>query len=296
MSSPASRPIGVYDSGVGGLSVLREIRAQLPGEPLVYVADTAHVPYGEKSADEVAARALAVAGYFAARGARAMAVPCNTATAAAVALLRERHPGMPIVGIEPAVKPAAALTRSGTIGVLATTGTLASARFRALVEREAPAARILLQPCPDWVLAVEAGVVSGPEAAALVAPAVRALLEQGADVLVLGCTHFPFLREAIAACAGPQVPVLETGAAVARQLRRRLAERDAAVARDGEAAVGPATACGGEAARAAGPGPGDCGLGDCQFLASGDPAGFARIAGGLLGAPVRAGRLPREYC
>lgn len=274
-----SRPIGIYDSGVGGLSVLRAIQAELPGEALIYVADSAHVPYGEKSRHAVAARALAIADYFVSRQAKAIAVPCNTATAAAIAILRERHPALPIVGIEPAVKPAAQLTRSGVIGVLATTGTLASARFQALVQREAPAARILLQPCPQWVLAVESGIVSGPQADAVVAPPVHALQAQGADVLVLGCTHFPFLRAAVSACAGPQVLVLETGQAVARQLRRRLLECGLR-----------AEACG------SGPDGKPAGAADCEFLSSGNPARFARIAAMLLGTPVKAARLPRQYC
>lgn len=262
-------PIGVYDSGIGGLSVLRAIRAQLPRERLVYVADTAYVPYGEKSRHAVIARAYAIAAYFLSRRAKAIAVPCNTATAAAINLLRERYPRLPIIGIEPAVKPAAGLTRSGVIGVLATTGTLNSPRFRALTQREAPQATVLMRPCPEWVLAAERGVVGGPEAQALVAPPVRELLDQGADVLVLGCTHFPFLRDAIATCAGQQVPVLETGPAVARQLERQLrANRLLATSGDG----------------------------GCEFLASGDPQALARVAGQLLGVPVEATALPPAYC
>lgn len=268
-SCDSTRPIGLYDSGVGGLSVLQAVRSHSPHESLIYVADTAHVPYGEKSRHAVVARALTITEYFVSRGAKAIAIPCNTATAAAVATLRERHPELPIVGIEPAVKPAAQLTRSGIIGVLATTGTLNSARFRALTQREAPAARILHQPCPEWVLAVEQGMTEGPAARALVAPQVETLLAQGADVLVLGCTHFPFLRAAIADIAGPGIPILETGAAVARQLGRQLAARGLARSQ---------------------------GDGGCEFLASAEPAGLARIASQLLRMPVTAGPLPAAYC
>lgn len=268
-TAPAQRPIGIYDSGVGGLSVLRDIRARLPADTLVYVADAAHVPYGEKSRHAVIARAIALADYFVAQGVKAIAVPCNTATAAAIGVLRERHPDLPIVGIEPAVKPAARLTRSQVIGVMATTGTLASPRFRALVQREAPHARIVLQPCPSWVLAVEEGVVSGPEAEALVAPAVRTVLAAGADVLVLGCTHFPFLRDAIAAQAGPDVPILETGEAVARQLQRVLQER-------GLDRQAPA-------------------VGATRFVTSGDADALARVASRLLAEAVRAETLPAAY-
>lgn len=218
-------PIGVYDSGVGGLSVLRAIRDALPREPLLYVADSAHVPYGEKTQDFVERRACAIADYFVSRHARAMVVACNTATAAAIAMLRRRHPGLLIIGVEPAIKPAAHLTHSGVVGVFATTGTLASPKFAALAQREAPEVRILVRPCPEWVRLVEQGVVSGPAAQAAVREPVAELRQAGADVLVLGCTHFPFLREAIQAAAGSGVPLLETGAPVARRLRHQLQER-----------------------------------------------------------------------
>lgn len=308
-----SRPVGIYDSGVGGLSVLRAIQAEMPQERLVYVADSAHVPYGEKSRHAVAARALAIAGYFVSRHAKAIAVPCNTATAAAISVMREHHPDLPIIGIEPAVKPAAQLTRSGVIGVLATTGTLASARFKALAQREAPGARIVLRPCPEWVLAVENGIVSGPDAHAVVAPPVRALQAEGADVLVLGCTHFPFLRAAVSACAGPDVPVLETGHAVARQLRRRLLEcgllsGGAGRADDGLDGIGRRgeTEASREGEEAGSVGAGEAGeiaaagrlneAAGCEFFTSGDPARFARIAGMLLGARIQAAPLPPRYC
>lgn len=270
MTDPAedTRPIGVYDSGVGGLSVLRAIRQHSPRESLIYVADSAYVPYGEKSRHAVTDRALAIAEYFLERNAKAIAIPCNTATAAAIATLRERYPRLPIVGIEPAVKPAARLTRSGIIGVLATTGTLNSAKFRALAQREAPDITILHRPCPEWVLAVEQGIVEGSQARAVVEPPVRELLLQGADVLVLGCTHFPFLADAIMQCAGDAVPILETGPAVARQLQRQLE------------AYG--------LARRTGPG-------GWEFLTSGDPHTLEKLAGRLLQTPVTAERLPARY-
>lgn len=218
-------PIGIYDSGVGGLSVLRAICDALPHESLLYVADSAHVPYGEKTQEYVEQRASMLADYFVSRQAKAMVVACNTATAAAIAQLRQRHPGLVIIGVEPAIKPAAHLTSTGVVGVFATTGTLASPKFASLVQREAPEVRILFKPCPEWVRLVEQGVLGGPEAEAAVRAPVAELREAGADVLVLGCTHFPFLREAIQAAAGPGVPLLETGAPVARRLRHQLQER-----------------------------------------------------------------------
>lgn len=220
-----SRPIGVFDSGVGGLSVLRHIRMALPGEDLVYVADSAHAPYGDKPARFIEARAVAIAGFLVAQNAKALVVACNTATSAAIATLRERF-DLPIIGMEPAVKPAAEATRSGVIGVLATGGTLESARFAELVKRFGSQARVVVQPCPGLVEQVESGDLSGPATRALLTGFVAPLLGQGADTLVLGCTHYPFLQPLLRELAGEEVALIETGAAVARQLARRLAEAD----------------------------------------------------------------------
>jgi glutamate racemase len=221
-SPTSSNPIGVYDSGVGGLSVLSAIRELLPHENLIYVADSGHMPYGQKSQAFVTERALAVTEYFLSKHAKAIAIPCNTATAAAIRVLRERYPQIPFVGIEPAIKPAARMTKSGVIGVLATTGTLVSQTFSELVRREAPNAEVLLKPCPGWVDLVESGKVAGSEVERLVAEPLSELLEKHADVLVLGCTHFPFLLDAIRNFVGGDLPVLETGKPFARQLHFQL--------------------------------------------------------------------------
>jgi len=218
-------PIGVFDSGVGGLSVLRRIRAALPDEDLLYVADSAHAPYGMKSAAFIEARALAVAEFLVAQNAKALVVACNTATSAAIIALRERF-DMPIIGMEPAVKPAIEATRSGVIGVLATSGTLESARFAELVQRFGSQARVVVQPCPGLVEQVESGDLSGPATRALLSGFVTPLLAQGVDTLVLGCTHYPFLQPLLRELAGDEVALIETGAAVARQLARRLVETD----------------------------------------------------------------------
>lgn len=223
--SPAARPIGVFDSGVGGLSVLRHIRTALPAEDLLYVADSAHAPYGVKSPQFIEARALAIAEFLVARDAKALVVACNTATAAAIVRLRERFE-LPIVGMEPAVKPAAEATRSGVIGVLATSGTLESEKFADLVERFGSRARVIVQPCPGLVEQIEAGDLAGPLTRGLLEDFVAPLLAQGADTLVLGCTHYPFLTPLLRELAGPEVELIESGAAVARQLVRRLAEAD----------------------------------------------------------------------
>ena len=232
----ATAPIGVFDSGLGGISVLAEIRRLLPRENLVYVADSAHVPYGGHPPAFVVARAMTLSSFLIEQGAKAIVVACNTATAAAVPALRERL-GVPIVGMEPAVKPAAAATRRGVIGVLATVGTLRSARFAALLERFGDGLTVVTEPCPGLVERVERGALDDPATRALVRRHLGPLLAAGADVVILGCTHYPFLRAVIEEEAGPGVTVIETGAAVARQLERRLEELGLHATRDGAGAT-----------------------------------------------------------
>jgi len=219
------RPVGVFDSGVGGLTVLAHIRAALPGADLLYVADSGYAPYGDKSAEFIAARARIIADFLVAQDAAALVVACNTATAAAIAELRARF-AVPIVGMEPAVKPAAEATKSGVIGVLATSGTLESGKFAELARRFGSQARVIVQPCPGLVERIEAGDLAGPETRALLERFVAPLLAQGADTLVLGCTHYPFLAPLLRELAGEAVRLIDTGEAVARQLARRLAETD----------------------------------------------------------------------
>ncbi|WP_308723942.1 glutamate racemase [Metapseudomonas otitidis] len=231
---PDRAPIGVFDSGVGGLSVLREIRALLPAESLLYVADSGHVPYGEKSPDFIRERSQRIADFLLGKGAKALVLACNTATAAAVADLRARHPHLPIVGMEPAVKPAARATRSGVVGVLATTGTLRSAKFAALLDRFAGDVKVVTQPCPGLVERIEAGDLAGPATRELLQGYVQPLLEAGCDTLILGCTHYPFLRPLLRELVPESVSLVDTGAAVARQLQRLLQAGNALA--EGEAA------------------------------------------------------------
>jgi glutamate racemase len=217
----ADRPIGIFDSGVGGLSVLREVRRELPSEDLLYVADSAYAPYGERDAAFIGRRAAVVVEFLEREGSKAVVVACNTATGMAVEALRTQFP-LPIVAIEPAVKPAVSLTHSGVVGVLATTQTLSSPKFSRLLSSHGTAARVLVQACPGLVDQVEAGELSGPRTYSLVRQYVTPLLEAGADVLVLGCTHYPFLTAVVANVAGPGVTILDPAVAVARELRRRL--------------------------------------------------------------------------
>lgn len=217
----AVKPIGVFDSGVGGLSVLHEIRRALPGEDLLYVADSGHAPYGDKSQQFIEQRSIAITEFLVSQNAKAIVVACNTATGAAVATLRSRF-SLPIIAMEPAVKPAAANTKSGVIGVLATSRTLASDNFVKLFARYGEDVEILGQACPGLVEQVEAGDLSGDKTRLLLGRYVLPLLERGADTLVLGCTHYPFLAPLIQKIAGPGVAVIDSGSAVARQLHRRL--------------------------------------------------------------------------
>jgi glutamate racemase len=224
----AKLPIGVFDSGVGGLSVLRHIRALLPQEHLIYFADTAFAPYGDKPEAIVAERALALAQFLVGRGVKALVVACNTATIAAIKLLRAHYPHLPIVGVEPGLKPAAALTKSGKVGVLATGGTLAGEKFLLLRQQigQASNTEFLLQGCAGLADQIELGELDSPATIALLQRYVQPLLDQGADTLVLGCTHYPFVQQAIediASRAGKTVALIDTGAAVARQLARLLA-------------------------------------------------------------------------
>lgn len=211
--------IGVYDSGLGGLSVLRAVRHLLPQHDLRYLADTAYCPYGPRPVEEVRARACACTNWLITRGAAIVVVACNTASSAALELLRAEFP-VPIVGMEPGIKPAIQATRTGRIGVLATDGTLAGSRFATLVERFATGVEVQTVPCPGLVAQVEAGDLNGPVTRALLTRYLTPLRTRGVDTLVLGCTHFPFLAPVIAELAGPEVTIIDTGPPVARQVAR----------------------------------------------------------------------------
>jgi len=205
------------------VSVLLEIERQLPAEQLIYVADSAYAPYGDKPVEEIQARAFHIVEALLAQHVKAIVVACNTATGVAVEALRAQW-SLPFVAIEPAVKPAAAATRTGIVGVLATRQTIASPRFARLADTWANGARILTQPCPGLVQQIERGELATPKTRELVATYVQPLVDQGADTLVLGCTHYPFVEPLIAAVAGPRVALINPAAAVARELRRRLTE------------------------------------------------------------------------
>ncbi|WP_036302188.1 glutamate racemase [Methylotenera sp. L2L1] len=219
------RPIAVFDSGVGGISVLQHIHALLPSEQLLYVADSLHAPYGNKSPEEIQSRCIALTDFLIAKNAKAIVVACNTATAAAINMMREKYP-LPIIGMEPAVKPAATASRNGIIGVLATTGTLKSAQFAGLLESYGRNVKVVTQACVGLVECVERGELQADNTLQLVKKYCQPLLDEGADTIVLGCTHYPFVRPLIERVVGEHITLIDTGAAVAKQLQKRLIELD----------------------------------------------------------------------
>ena len=216
--------IGVFDSGVGGLSVLAEIRRALPEADLLYVADRKRAPYGPRTLEEVRDFSFEIVDWLRTQGADTIVVACNTASAAALHQLREAHPDLPIVGMEPAVKPAAALTGTGVIGVFATAATFQGELFDTVVSRWGSETDVVALACPEWVEAVEAGQLEGAVTEDIVRGPVMTALDAGADTLVLGCTHFSFLTPVIARIATDAVAVIDPAPAVAAQTRRVVAD------------------------------------------------------------------------
>jgi glutamate racemase len=216
-----SSPVGVFDSGVGGLSVAREIRRRLPAESILYFADTAYCPYGGRPLDEIRDRSLAIGAELLRRGVKVIVVACNSASGAALEALRATF-DIPIVGLEPAVKPAAAATRSGRVGVLATAATLQAERFDRLASTFAAGVELFPQACPGLVDLVEAGHTRGENVRVVLEPLLAPLLDAGVDTVVLGCTHYPFLADAVRDVMGAGVTILDSGDAVARQVERVL--------------------------------------------------------------------------
>jgi glutamate racemase len=218
-------PIGLFDSGIGGGTVLREVRRLLPDERLLYLADQANIPYGSRPHSEIRALAAACVRRLLAERAKLIVVACNTASAAALHWLRREFSATPFVGMVPAVKPAARQTRSGVVGVLATPATVAGGLLHDVIAQWSAGAHVIAQPCPGLAEQVEAGALDTPLTDALLERYIAPLLGAGADTLVLGCTHYPFLLPRITRIAGPSVAVIDAAPAVAAQVQRALAER-----------------------------------------------------------------------
>lgn len=217
--------IGVFDSGVGGLSILKEIRQALPGEDLIYFADSAYCPYGTKPVSQIRARVLKIAAFLINLGVKILVVACNSASIAGLDQVREAYPLIPVVGVEPGLKPAHDLTRNGKIGVLATSLTLQGDRFSVLVEKFGTDVEVYTQPAPGLVELVEAGKLDTAETETLLHQYLDSLLEKGIDTLVLGCTHYPFLIPKIRNICGEKVTIIDTGLAVAKQTVRVLEQK-----------------------------------------------------------------------
>ena len=223
--TPFGAPIGIFDSGVGGLSVLRAVRKQFPCHPVIYLADQGHVPYGARTKDEVRAFAVGITRFLLDQGARLIVVACNAASAAALYHLREVFPDVPFVGMEPAVKPAAATTHSGVIGVLATPVTFQGELYASVVARFAKGVTVLQDVCQGLVGQIEAGNLDAPETRAILERALAPMMERGVDTVVMGCTHYPFVIPLIQHIVGPGVQVIDPAPAVARQTGRLLEAR-----------------------------------------------------------------------
>lgn len=222
----AKRPIGLFDSGIGGLSVLTQVRHLLPNEDLIYVADQANVPYGSRSRPEIRHYSVEISRFLLDQSAKLLVVACNTASAAALEHLRGTFPEVPFVGMEPAVKPAAERTVSGQVGVLATPGTFDGELFASSVAHHAQDVRVHQRIVPGLVERIESGDFTGPETYRLVEGAIRPLLDKGIDTLVLGCTHYPFILPILHQMIGPEIEIIDPSPAVARQVRRVLEERE----------------------------------------------------------------------
>jgi glutamate racemase len=252
------RPVGIFDSGIGGLSVAAEIRRALPAEDLLYIADTAHVPYGDKPLDEVRARSLAIGRHLQGAGAKLLVVACNTASGAALERLREVLT-IPVVGLEPAVKTGVALTQNRKIGVMATAGTLKSDRFARLVRTHARGVEVVAQPCPGLADLIEEGHLEDQTLFTRLEELTQPLKRAGVDTVVLGCTHYPFIARPLARVLGPKVELVDSAPAIARRTDQLL--KDAGLR---------ATS----------------GAGSFRLLTTGDPRKVGPVVSRLWGAPV----------
>ncbi|MEB0165266.1 glutamate racemase, partial [Glaciimonas sp. CA11.2] len=232
MPMEKERPIGIFDSGIGGLSVLRHIRDAMPSENLLYFADSAHAPYGDKTEQAILERSLSIAEFLLEQNAKAIVVACNTATAAAIKAIRSAYPTLAVVGIEPGLKPAALQTTTKKIGVLATKGTLSSASFNMLSQKisAATGVQFTLQACVGLADQIEKGELDTETTDSMIFRYVAPLIEQNVDTLVLGCTHYPFVRpmieKIVKRLTSTQVALIDTSDAVTKQLIRILAEYD----------------------------------------------------------------------
>lgn len=221
-------PIGIFDSGIGGITVANAVRELLPNEHLVYFGDSIHLPYGEKSMVRILTYSKGITDFLLAKHCKLIVIACNTASAAALKPLRDLYPNVPFIGMEPAVKPAAQHSQTKTVGVLATTATFQGELFASVVERFAQGVTVLRQPCPGLVQQIEAGELDTPETERMLRGWIEPMLEKNIDALVLGCTHYPFVRPLIERICGTGVRVIDPAPSIARQVKRVLEQKDLA--------------------------------------------------------------------
>jgi glutamate racemase len=263
----ADAPIGVFDSGAGGLTILSVLRQELPYENYIYIGDTAHVPYGQRSDAEISELSIVAVRFLVEQGAKLIVVACNTASQAALNTLRATF-SVPIIGVVPAVKPAARATKKGRVGVAATNQAAKATYLQHLIDEFAEGIEVYAVGCPELVTLVEAGVFDGPEAEQTVRQALQPLLSADVDVIVLGCTHFPAMRPLIQRVVGKNIQIIDSGAAIAHRAHSVL---------DAERLIHPAQE-----------------PGQLQVWCSGDPVAFSNVASKLLGYRVAARQTPIE--
>src|SRR6266705_6559391 len=261
----AEAPIGVFDSGVGGLTILAALRRELPGENYIYFGDTANCPYGVRSDSEVIELSVHAIRFLIEQGVKLVVVACNTASQAALHTLRATFP-VPFVGVVPAVKPAARATKKGRVGIAATNQAAKALYLHQLIDEFAEGIQVCAVGCPELVTLVEQGELDGPVTEQTVRDALQPVLAEGVDVIVLGCTHFPALRPVIERITGNEVQIIDSGSAVARRMRSVL---------EAESMLHPADLDGAQ-------------CGELQVWCSGDPVAFSKVAGKILGYPVVA--------
>jgi glutamate racemase len=257
ISSGPTLPIGIFDSGVGGLSVLRAIRVEMTEESVIYFGDQGHIPYGPRQMDQIRDFSEAITRFLLEQNAKIIVVACNTASAAALKVLRERFPDVPFVGMEPAVKPAAEHTQTGRVGVLATPATFQGALYASVVERFANGVELLQDTCPGLVQEVERGNLEGGKTRRILEEALQPMLEKNIDTVVLGCTHYPFVIPLIQEIVGDNVRVIDPAPSVAKQVRRVLVAKGLKNQSDAR--------------------------GDVKFYTSGDPEALKSLLPMLLG-------------
>jgi glutamate racemase len=270
-SGESEFPVGIFDSGVGGLTILDELLRELPGERFVYFGDTGNCPYGVRPREEIQLLAENATRLLLEHHAKLIVVACNAASVSAISDLRAKFPFVEFVGVVPAVKPAAQLSRTGKVGVASTEASARSDFLRQLIDEHASGVEVLAVGCPRLVTMVEAGRLDGPDVEAVIREYIQPMLNAGIDVLVLGCTHFPAIRNAFQRVAGPQIAVIDSGEAIARRTRYLLTKLELLATLDNRRLAAPRALSSRD-----------------EFWCSGAAEPFSQVAALILNSPVQA--------